>query len=66
MTNGDSVTNSPNHSRTTTPSPSPSPKMGKKVVPPIAQRPGAIDNTGLIYPNTSKVRPFSKIINIDN
>ena len=29
--------------------------MGKKVVPQIAQRPGAIDNTGLIYPNASKV-----------
>ena len=66
MANGDSMTNSPNHSRTTTPSPSPSPKMGKKVVPPIAQRPGAIDNTGLIYPNTSKVRLIFKLININN
>lgn len=61
LTNGD-YSNSPTHSRTTTPSPSPSPKMSKKVDPPAAQKPGAIDNTGLIYPNTSKVNNLFVIL----
>ncbi len=50
------VSNSPSHSRNTTPSPSPSPKLGKRAISPqLAQKPGAIDNTPLVYPNAQKV-----------
>ena len=50
------VNNSPSHSRTPTPSPSPSPKLGKRSIGPVVpQRPGAVDNTLLIIPNSQKV-----------
>ena len=48
------LSQSPAHSRNTTPSPSASPKLGRRM-PGVAQRPCAIDNTPLVLPNTQKV-----------